>query len=176
MNRRMGWSETDNQEHDDLRDEVFAQTTNATERGRLFVQGILDAEQAQRRWAKDLLNEMLVAGATAYLKQQQKGIETTTFATGDGRAVTKPRVVGVQVQDDSGDFHYDQLPLEVLTQQQIIRKRRETTTQIGSLADNVAVYDRLLALFAQAPKAKTCGEAARRLGTTVDAWLSERAA
>lgn len=157
-------------EYEAVLNEVLAEADGTGERARLMRLKISDAIQAHRDWASLVQRNAEIDGYAAAIKVHLK--RTRVVVAIEGRVISKPRTIGTRRQDESGKVVDLQLPFEVLTFDQIRRKRSEYLTQIRAYTDNLAVVDRLLALAEMAPGSNTPAEAAALLGVTVDDYLS----
>lgn len=157
-------------EFDALMLEVVSEAEGTGERTHLMAAKIDDAVQAQRTWAVEVQRTAQYDGYSnaikAYLKRTRVVINIAD------REVSKPRTIGTKRKDQAGTVVDLQLPLEVLTFDQIRDKRVEYVRQARAYTDNIAVTDRLLALQDMAPGANTPGEATKALGITLDEYLA----
>lgn len=158
------------QEYETLLNEVIAQAESTGDRARLMQAKIEDAIQAQRDWAKAVERAAALDGYSQAIKTWLK--RTRVVVNINDREISKPRTIGTKRQDEDGQVVDLQLPFEILTFDQIRRKRREYLTSLNAYTDNLAVADRLLALAEMAPGSNTPAEAAKTLGITIDAYLA----
>lgn len=163
------------EEYDALLAEVCAGAVGTSERVRLMAQLMNDARQSHRDWAFQVDESALRDGYANEIKRYLKRTRVVVVMD-DGRSVTKPATVGAKKMDDrTGKWFDAQLPLEVLTFDELRLKRVEYVTQANAYNDNIATADKLLALELMAPGARTPDEAARKIGTTVADWLATAA-
>lgn len=170
------WSQQDRDEYETACAEAWDHAEGTRDRALHFLRLVQDAAQAHRQWALSLLDEFLETGAAGELKRWRKRTQRVVVAAHDGRVIDRPRVVGVVRQDDDGARFSQQSLYDFLTWEQIEEVRAGYLRQVSAYRDNLQVVSRLLELRALAPVAATPDEAARSLGTTVDAWLDQRAA
>ena len=174
---RRTWPEDERDEYEVACNEAWDSAKSTRERGERFRELVEDGVQAHRLWASDLLQEFVQRGAEAELKSWRNRTRRVVAVAHDGRLLNLPRVIGVKVrsEDDGTAFHqqelYDFLPFE-----QLEEKAKEYLSQARAYQDRLYVLTLLLELRELVPGATTPDEAARSLGTTVDAWLDERTA
>jgi hypothetical protein len=144
-------------------------------RARLFGDMIEGAVQAHRIFARDIEREALRRGFLSIFRQWQKSHGGPVVVSHDGRILTKSRVIGVRRSGPDGTEHHQQLLFDYCTWDELGTKRKEYIAAMRGYGDDIAVIDRLLALRELAPESTTPAEAAKELGTTVDAWLAEDA-
>ena len=157
-------------EYEQMMAEVLAEAEGTGDRARLLANKVHDAIQAHRSWAQQVQWDAQVTGYAAAVKTYLK--RTRVVVNIHDREVSKPRTIGTKRRDEDGNVVDLQLPLEVLTFDQIREKRREYVRQVKAYTDNLAVADRLLALEEMAPGSATPAEAAKTLGTTLDDYLA----
>ena len=170
------WSPQDREEYEVACTEAWDCAEGTQERALHFLRVVQDAAQAHRPWALCLLDEFLETGAAGELKRWRKRTQRVVAIAHDGRVIDRPRVVGVMRRDDGGGASFTQESLFELTWQELEQVRSRDLSQISAYRDNLHVVSRLLELRELAPGAATPDDAARSLGTTVDAWLEQRAA
>ncbi len=170
------WPQEDRDEYEVACTEAWDSAEGTRERGERFLELVREAaDQAHRIWARDLLTQFEEHGAQAELKRWRKATRKVVAVAHDGRILSRPRVVGVQVQGESGASSVQML-WDYMTFEQIEQKIAEFLRQVSAYRDNIFVATLLLELRDLVPTAATPDEAAERLGTTVDAWLDERTA
>lgn len=157
-------------EYEALMNEVLNEAEGTGDRARLMANKIADAIQAHRSWALTVQWDAQVTGYAAAVKTYLK--RTRVVVNIEDREVAKPRTIGVKRRDDEGNVVDLQLPLEVLTFDQVREKRAEYLRQQKAYTDNVAVADRLLALEDLAPGCKTPADAVAELGLTLEEYLA----
>jgi hypothetical protein len=158
-------------EYEQLMAEVVSEAEGTGDRARLMADKIHDAIQAQRSWAAGVQFAAEIDGYAAAVKAYLKRTRVVVIVDQD-REISKPRTIGVKRRDKDGTVVDLQLPMEVLTFDQLREKRREYIRQLKAYTDNVAVADRLLALEEMAPGSSTPTEAAAQLGVTLDDYLA----
>jgi hypothetical protein len=171
---RAHWDEESQAEFNILIQEATAAGRSTRDRTDRFMKGLLDAEQAHRPWAIEVLGQCARVGAQGLLKREWKS-NNSVLVSHDGRVVSKPRVIGVNVKSAEGKMFAQQTFFDVMTVQQLHEKRSEYITQIRAYDSNLATIDKLLALC-EAGAADTPELAASNLGTTVETWLEASAA
>lgn len=153
--------------------EVVSEAEGTGERARLMADKIHDAIQAQRSWAAGVQYAAEIDGYAAAVKVYLKRTRVVVLVDAEaGRQIEKPRTIGAKRRDDEGKVVDLQLPLEVLTFDQVREKRREYLRQQKAYSDNVAVADRLLALEEMVPGSLTPADAAKSLGFSLDDYLA----
>lgn len=163
------------EEYDALLAEVCDGAVSTSERVRLMVRLMHDAKQSHRDWAHAVDDGSLRDGYANEIKRYLKRTRVVVLMD-DGRSVSKPATVGAKrVDEKTGKWFDAQLPLEVLTFDELRGKRIEYVTQANAYTDNIATADKLLALEYMAPGARTPDEAARKIGTTVAVYLAAAA-
>lgn len=120
---------------------------------------LADAAQAQRTWARQRLNEALHSGLTkqwrSHVQKQRPKIKTSN---GEVKAVGGIR------RTNGGAPEYVQVPLDLMTFEELHAHRAMHISNLRTLAMNAKVVERLLALRDKCPTAKTPAEACRKLG------------
>lgn len=174
MNRT--WSQQDRDEYETACSEAWDSAESTRERSQHFLGVTEGAAQAQRPWASSLLDDFMETGAAAELKRWRKRTQRVVAVAFDGRLLNRPRVVGVVRLAEDGARVSDQMLYDFLTWEQIEEVRTGHLRQISAYRDNVYIESLLLELRDLAPGTATPDEAARSLGTTVDAWLDARTA
>lgn len=169
------WPPEDRDEYEVACNEAWDSAEGTRERGSRFLEIVRDAAQAHRIWACDLLSQFMEAGAQAELKRWRKANQKVVAVSHDGRILSRPRVVGVRIQNEDGVANIQTL-YDYMTFEQIEQKVAEFLRQVSAYRDNIFVATLLLELRELAPGATTPHEAAERLGTTVDIWLDQRTA
>lgn len=167
------WSPEEREEFEAACVEAWRSSDRQGERTEAFIDALRDARQAHRFWAGDVLEEALRTGASSILKNWSK--RQRILVTFEGQVVSRPRMVGRRRDDGEGRGYTEQALLDSFTLDELRSKRTEYLTQIKAYRQNIAVLDELIALC-EATGCATPAEAARSLGTTVDAWLKQAAA
>lgn len=167
------WSQQDRDEYAAACAEAWDAGDSTRERGRAFRALVDDAVQAHRPWAMDLSRQFAERGAQTELNSWRKSTRPLAAVAHDGRVISKTRVVGVHRQGEDGSRYTTQALFDLLTFAEIQDKVHEYRQQASAYRDNIAVATRLLKLRDLAPEAATPADAARVLGTTVDAWLMD---
>lgn len=170
------WPPEDRDEYEVACTEAWDGAEGTRDRGDRFLQIVRDAAQAHRTWAVDLLAQFLENGAQAELKHWRKATRKVVAVAQDGRILSRPRVVGVVRRDEEGKPFHQQEAFDFMTFDEIEDKAKEFLRQVTAYQDNIFVATLLLELRDLAPGTCTPDEAARHLGTTVDAWLDQRTA
>lgn len=136
---------------------------------------IADAEQAHRIFATDVKRDALRNGYGKLLNNWQKRQRRVTVSF-EGKILSKPRVVGTKTVTSTGTQVDSQALFDFMTWEQIEAKVGEYAKQVKAFRSNIALAVKLLELHELAPDSATPDQAARTLGTTLDAWLGEDAA
>ncbi|MGH3098467.1 MAG: hypothetical protein ACRDMV_20980 [Streptosporangiales bacterium] len=165
------WSDDDRVEHENATEEAWAVGSNDAERTDEFLRILRDAEQAQRRWAEDVLTAALRDGAWKHLKERHKAVNrnTVTFAN---RAHSVPSIGGARIKTVDGQ-QWEQLDFADMDREQLLAQQRQTEDQAFAARRTNHHIRRHLALLDQRPDAATPREAARLLGIDLPAWLAE---
>jgi hypothetical protein len=172
MNRGM-WSPEERAEHDAMRRRCLEEATTPDALD-LYEGLINDAIQAHRFWAMQLYRSNHRHGAASDLKRFQDQARRLKRRSPDGRVVSLPAYQGTKVRSAKGDGVHVRGPIERWSRVQITEKREDEIQACRRHTDRTALCDDLLHLLDLCPEAKTPDEAARRLGTTVEAFLRSR--
>lgn len=170
------WTAADRDEYEVASAEAWDAAESTRERAMHFLLLVQDAAQAHRPWALALLGDFLESGAASELKRWRKASHKVVALAPDGRILSRPRTVGVQRKTADGVVYVQQEAFDLLAWEEIERKIADFRIQIGAYADNIFILSTVLELRELAPGSSTPDEAARQLGTTVDAWLDTRTA
>lgn len=159
-------------EYEALMQRVVTEATGTKDRVDLMLHLIDRMLGTGQDWSEALYETALRTGLRHeihnYLKRTRIVVNTR-----DGREVEKPQVIGVKRLDaESGTWVDTQLPLEVLTFDEIRAKRQEYLTIRAAYDDSVALADKLLALEIMALGARTPEQACRRLGKSLADYLA----
>lgn len=165
------WPQDDRDEYEVACSEAWDAGESTRERGDHFLRLVLDADQAGRVWAADLLRQFHEQGAQRELKSWGKANEPVVALAYDGRILSTTRLIGVRRRAEDGSSVSAQTLFDLLTWEEIETKIGEYLRQVSAYRDLIAIGTRLLELRDLAPGASTPAEAADKLGTTVDAWL-----
>ncbi len=137
--------------------------------------GLSDAEQAGRRWAAHVTDEALLDGLAKLGKEWLKA-ESIVMVSHDGALVGKATRVGRKVRSESGEQYWQQTLIRDMTWADFEQWIATIQAQLRSLGANLTIGKRVFELRDAVPDSIGPGDAAARLGTTVDAWLGEAAA
>lgn len=160
------------EEYDALMAEVVSEADSTGERAALMDAKVADAIQAHRQWAMESEQAAKLDGYSRQIKDYLKRTRVVVALT-EKRSITKPATVGTKQMTSAGKWVDVQLPLEVLTFDQLRQKRGEYLRQRKSYDDNIAVADRLLALEEMSPGAVTPADACAAIGTSLEDYLGE---
>ncbi len=150
---------SEQEEWDDLLAQVPLDATTGEAAAKLLAL-LNDAVQAQRPWAKDRLNEAVLAGLSktwrAHVQKQRPKLKT--------RYGNVKQVGGAKRRRVDGNVIHVQIPFDLMTFEELAQHRDMEARNRRALAENVKAQDRLLALHDKVPSAKTPAEACRKLG------------
>lgn len=126
-----------------------------------------DAVQAQRPWAKQRIGEAIHAGLSrTWRSHVQKQRPRAHTKQGDVKTVggIRRRVNGVTA--------YVQVPLDEMSQEELVAYRAMHVSNLQTISANAAVVDRLLDVMQRCPQASSPAEACDRLGLDLDAVMA----
>lgn len=166
------WSPEERAEYDELLDDVCESSNVTRDRVARFLAGVDSAKQAHRWWATDVLNEIRARGAASLINAFNKARQRV-FVAHDGRVLERSGVVGIKRHTPNGDVYVVQALIYTATREELLRKRSEYLSQIKAYDGNVEIVDKLLALLDLAGDCATPEDAAKKLGITVDGWLTQ---
>lgn len=152
-------------------DEAYARADSTPERADVLLGILRDAEQAHEPFAIHALQACLERGVSAEMTADKKRRSRVAVITHDGRLISKPAVIGLKRRASDGQTFDVQALFHTAEWDELREKKRAYLIQRQAYDDDVAVIDRLLTLEELAPGAVNPVDAARRLGTTVEAWL-----
>ncbi|ADG96523.1 hypothetical protein Srot_0030 [Segniliparus rotundus DSM 44985] len=167
------WSQRDRDEHDALVYEAWESSKRQDERTDFYLNGLIDAEQAQRGWAVEVLAHYRRNGCANGLKNHMKRCRVPM--SHDGRILSKPAVVGARRTDEDGTRYYEQALIYYVTLPELREKQKESIALSKTYDETTAMFGKLIALC-EAGGANTPAEAAENLGVTVEGWLLGAAA
>lgn len=176
MNKR-SWSDDDVAEYEDLLDDALTEAAVAARRD-MFLAGLDQGVQAHRYWALDVLRDMRDKGADRILKREQAARVPKVIVSGEDGSIagSVPREYGVRRRDASGRMTHQRVLFDVMPWDELREKATAFLKQVEAYELDIRAIIRLLTLETKAPGTATPAEACARLGTTVEAWLSEGAA
>lgn len=176
MNRN-AWSDDERVEYDLLCDVAWHYSRKSGERNARYIELLRDAEQAQRYFAKDCLDDAVHIGAASHLKswraRQQRGRIPVSY---EGKILSARRVIGTTEINEDGDAAYTQELFDFFTWEQLEAKAQEYVRNIRAYRFDLDVVLRLLELRDLVPEAGTPAEAVEHLGTTIEEFLGGAAA
>lgn len=140
-----------------------------------FLQFIASATQAHREYADALRREWEEAGASAFVVQRWKALQTVHFRGPDGSAVPRPARRGTRVIDDSGVTRYVQLHMLSFDRDALERGIVEAAQRIESEQITIATYRHLLHLLDETG-ATFVQEGLDAKGMSLDEYLASREA
>jgi hypothetical protein len=144
------------------------------EKVKLLAKGLNDAVQAHRPWAQIVLDRALHEGLHKRLVDYAK-VESVVLVSHDGEVVAKATRVGRRRRDDAGRQYFQQSALEDFSWAELEEWLRMIQKNLFALLVNERMAQRLLSLRALVPDSAGPGDACVRLGTTVNAYLSQAA-
>lgn len=163
------------EERDELRqmlEEVCTQAKGTGERAELLRKKLLDAEQAHRPMANEVLMQAELVGLAKLVTGHVKSARTVTMTTSGGSKVLKSLVAGIRRKRSDGSIEFQQTFLAEFTWDEIADA---LATVEGHLAGN-SIRRKLLRraadLRAQVPEARTVGEALTVVGMSIEDWLA----
>lgn len=145
---------------------------NAAEAAARLHQLLLDAEQAQRRWASRVLDDDVLEGHVKRLKEWWKK-QAVVLVSYKGSIIGKTTRVGARKRDEDGREMWQQTLFHSMTWNQVIDWLEMVERQLGGLLVNKAMGRRLLQLRDACPDSIGPADAAERLGVSVEDWLAE---
>ena len=170
---RAAWSPEERAEYDELLAEVVAATTRTDERLDLMDRKIIDAVQAHRPWASEVLLAARRSGFSKEIRNYQN--QQRVPVAYDGRVLSVPAVQARRVVDESGAVAYQRGLIDYWTWEELKAKRAEAVQAATTYTEKIAHYDRLLMLGELAPGSATPAEAAAALGVDLADWLGRAA-
>lgn len=168
---RNTWSTDERHEYDALLSVVIASSKATGERLNLFEKLLDDAVQAGRVWATDVDGSCRRDGLGDEIRRYQD--RNRAMVSYKGEVLNVPSIQSTKTRSASGDVVYQRELIELTTWEQIAEKRAEAIRSRRTYSDKIAHYDKLLALRDLCPESTTPADAAKRLGLTVDGWLSD---
>jgi hypothetical protein len=167
-------SEEETAEWHALLDAVIDDVPGSGERADRLVAELNDAEQAQRPWASEVRYHALRIGLGTMVRRHGKKRRTVLVPAG-GAQVIKSAVLGMKVRHDDGTVEDQQRLLDEIPWVALEAMIDAYAATMAGYGVGLRMMRRALALRDEAPSAATPGEAARMLGTSLDAWLAEAA-
>lgn len=164
------WTPDERAEYDALVSESLTTSKATRERTAHFLDGLSDAEQAQRRWAVEVARSLKETGAASHLKRAEKAANQAAVSY-RGEVVAIPRTIGIKTPDASGATVDQQMLFDYIPFDRLEDKAKEYVTNLRANRRNLDTVLRLLDLRTQVPEAATPAEACGKLGTSVDAYL-----
>lgn len=137
--------------------------------------GLLDAEQAGRKWATMVLDDALIDGLSKLAKGWLKRLSVVLVAF-DGTVVGKATRVGRKVKRNDGTEAWQQALIHDMTWAEVAAWIDNLAAQQRALGATRQMGYRILELQEAVPDSLGPADAARRLGTTVEAWIEASAA
>lgn len=136
---------------------------------------LLDAEQAQKKWAGMVFDEATLRGlqgiARSYMKRQ-----STVMMSHDGEVIGKASRVGIRRKQDDGSQVWQQTLFVDMTWDELAQWLGHIESQVSALLIDKAMVKKIQALRERVPESKGPGDACKKLGTTIKAVLAEDAA
>lgn len=161
------WSDEEFAEYEQAWNDSYTATDDTGERVAMFLQSILDAEQAHRTWAKDVIAEMLRQGSAEVWKRAPR--QKPVAVKGGAQVNTQ---VAAKREDDEGAQLYVQLHIFDMHREELEKHRADISAQLRSYRYKGRLADRLMALIDQAGGDCTAREAAVTLGIDIEAWCA----
>ena len=137
-------------------------------RAERFATIVDDGEQAHRQWAHDVKRRALLAGYGSIIKSHMKARCLTKVKRRKSPTTT---VIGVPRSVD-GRIQWHQVSMADATLEELRDHREMLRANASAIRSNLRNIDRVIALAEQAPGARTAGEAATRLGTSIEKVLA----
>lgn len=169
MTNKAAWGADEHDEFDRLVGDALSVDASTSARAQVFREGIEDAIQAQRPWAREVQQDALKRGYLAIYKQEAR--KGTVLVEVRGVQIEKPSQVSVRKTSAEGVPLYQLAFYEVMTREQVHEKRREYIKQIRAYDSNVALMDKLTAML-DAADTDDLETAAAKLGVSVEDWIS----
>lgn len=164
------WDDDERAEFDLAVEMAWRAGRNSHERGAEFLRIVRDAEQAQRRWATEVIDSALRDGMWKRLKEHHKAIAPLLVAFA-ARTYSMSRIGGVARQTASGTT-FEQLAFIDMTREELLAKQDEYETTAFAARRDKYLISRLIALLDQEPTALTPSDAATRLGIDIEEYLA----
>lgn len=135
------------------------------------------ADQAHRRWAGLILDDIAEAGALARWKSWHRRREVVELGEGDEKQTvltTKAAAMSVRrFNAKTGESFFQATFWEDMTRDELQQVIDRASKQSESELRTAALARTLLALLDKVPEAKTAAEAAAAIGTTVGDWIGD---
>lgn len=129
------------------------------------------AHQAHREWAEMVLDEIFVAGCLKRWKDWNRGRAVITVA---GETYVTTKAAAMSVLKHSGGRQYFQLTFwEDMSRGELEQVVTAAAGTVDSARLTMAIGNRLLKLFDNAPGAKTVRDAAAAQSIDIDDYLSQ---
>lgn len=152
-------------EYKTMLDEVCVGRISTRERALRLYDMLMDARQAHRPWAAQVLREATLAGLRATITRHQKA--TRQVATKKSK---RSMVIGVQ-REIHGTRQWVQSPLDEVSWIELNGHVQLALQNREAINRNLRHYRKLMALQELAPGSAGPGEAARQIGTSVEQVL-----
>lgn len=170
------WSDDERAEFDLLVTEALA-VSKTSARVDVFLNGLDDAVQAHRVWARDFLTDIRRRGAESLLKSEMELRRPRVAVVHDGTVIGKaPREFGYIDRNEEGKSAHHRSLFDFLTWDELRVKREEFVRTRRAAEVDTFTVDKLLTLQDKAPSAATPDEACRLLGITVEEFLADEGA
>lgn len=163
MRIKAAWGDDEVSEYEALISDTLTHSRNLRERVRFLENGIVDAQQAGRPWARDLERAATWHGLTALIKR-----EARTVVSVRGRSVNA--TVGITRETEDGPEQL-QLDLVLLTRDDLIVTAEWYRSQVGAYNRKIATNAALLDLLEKHAEAVTVGDALEAEGLDLQGYL-----
>lgn len=156
-------------EYRQMLDEVCSGDLSTGERAAKLRDLLLDAEQAHRDFARDVLRDAQLAGLAKTIKAHQKAAQRVTL-----KKATRSSVIGVR-RTSAGRPAWHQVPLDGVTWDELTAHIERAKTNARALGINARVAEKLLKLRDGHPSADGPGDALAEMGVTLEAYIEAAA-
>jgi hypothetical protein len=169
---RNAWPPEERAEYDLLCAEAWWYGRCTRERTERYLEMLRDAEQAQRFFAKDCLDDALHRGGAAQLTAWSNGQKAGRIAVSyEGKVLPVRRIRGTIVRDDNGNPVHTQSQFDLWSWEQLEAKVQVYLANIRAYRVQLDTVLRLLELRELVPGANTPDEATNKLGISVEEFL-----
>lgn len=144
---------------------------NTTEAAPRLRDLLLAAEQAGRPWASLVLDDAQLAGLVTQCRDRLQRRERAIVAF-DGEMISKPARRSVRARRDTGETFSQQTLFRDATRQEISEMLEREQRQVRASQVTITLLRKLLELLDAVAGANTPGDAAKKLGVSVEEWLA----
>lgn len=169
---RLGWSEEDADDFEDVVTEALAERL-PRKRVDVFIAGMDSAAMAQRPWASEIAAAVRRKGVAKVLEEELKNRQPRVPVADGGKVVgSMPSEVGRRGRSTTGRVQHERGDLGELPFDDLREKRAEYARNRRALDVDIRGIDILLQLELQVPGAATPDDACQQMGTTVQEYLA----